>query len=98
MPARYPDKRMATNPLPATATLGAPLRRRRMRTLETPMGKPAISRRPGRQSLRKNGTDRVKYVFYRQQAFHLRRAITLKVSRKGGFWVHSYKSLGIDAY
>lgn len=28
----------------------------------------------------------------------MRRAITLKECREGGFWVHSYKPLGITAY
>jgi hypothetical protein len=45
-----------------------------------------------------NVTQRVKYIFYRKEAFFLRRAITLKTSREGGFWILSYRPLGITAY
>jgi hypothetical protein len=45
-----------------------------------------------------NATRRIKYVFYRKEAFFLRRAITLKTSRVGGFWVHVYNPLRITAY
>ena len=46
----------------------------------------------------RNVTKSVRYIFYRKEAFCLQQAITLKTSREGGFWVHSYKPLGIDAY
>jgi hypothetical protein len=36
-----------------------------------------------------NVTQSVKYIFYRKEAFFLRRAITLKTSREGGFWIYS---------
>jgi hypothetical protein len=40
----------------------------------------------------------VKYIFCGKQAFSLRRAITLKESQEGGYWIYSYKPLGITAY
>jgi hypothetical protein len=43
-------------------------------------------------------TRSVKYSFYRKEAFSLRRAITLKASQEGGFWIHSYNPLGITAW
>lgn len=54
--------------------------------------------RPRRQEFATNVSKSIKYIFYRKQALCMRRAITPKVSRKGGYWIHSYKSLGIDAY
>jgi hypothetical protein len=46
----------------------------------------------------RNVTERIKYLIYGKEAFCLRRAITLKTSREGGRWIHSYKPLGITAY
>jgi hypothetical protein len=48
--------------------------------------------------MRRNVTTSAKYIFHGKQAFSLRRAINLKECRDGGFWVHSYKPLGITAY
>ena len=46
----------------------------------------------------RNATNSVKYAFAGKEAFCLRRAITLKASRQGGFFVYSYNPLGITAY
>jgi hypothetical protein len=45
-----------------------------------------------------NVTKNVKFIFYKNEAFCLRRRISLNERREGGFWVHSYRPLGIVAY
>jgi hypothetical protein len=94
---------MATNPLSVT-TLGTALIRRSWNRPVEPLVKkpsakrPVASTRPGGQTFAKNVSGKIKYIFYRKQAFCLRRAITPKALREGGFWIHSYKPLGIGAY
>lgn len=67
--------------------------------VEAPTGitpKPRMVHRPRKRPL--NVTERIKCVIHGKEAFCLRRAITLKTSREGGRWIHSYKPLGITAY
>ena len=56
-----------------------------------------LSRKLRPPKMAANVTQRVKYIFYRKEAFSLRRAITLKTTRKGAFWICSYVPLGIAA-
>jgi hypothetical protein len=69
------------------------------RVVERP-AKSAPQRRADRlpDRMAANVTQRVKYIFYRKEAFFLRRAITLKTGRSGSFWIYCYNPLGITAY
>jgi hypothetical protein len=89
--------RIAANPQ-AIATMGPPppKRSRLLRVVESPAKRRTTYART--RKLARNVTTSVKYIFYRKQAFSLRRAITLKECREGGFWIHSYRPLGITAY
>jgi hypothetical protein len=87
---------MAARPLPLT-TMGSGLLNRST----IPLGltrKPLLRRVRTPQRMARNVSKDVKFIFYRKEAFCLRRPITLNVRREGGFWVHSYRPLGILAY
>jgi hypothetical protein len=88
---------MATNPHPITTMGPPPLNKSKLllQVVQAPPKRRSTSPRAGK--LRRNGTN-AKYIFHGKQAFSLRRAINLKECRDGGFWVHSYKPLGITAY
>src|SRR5580698_9784547 len=92
---------MGANPQ-AIATFGAAppfIMRSVPRTLERPgsiVPKPAMVRRA--RKMPRNVTEKIKYLIYGKEAFSLRRAITVKTSRSGGRWIHSYVPLGITAY
>ena len=102
---------MATNPQPITTMGPAPLNRfKLLQVVQAPPKRRAASSLTGKLpsrtgklptrtgKLRRNVTTGVKYIFHGKQAFLLRRAINLKECRDGGYWVHSYKPLGITAY
>lgn len=92
---------MGANPQPITTFGTAPplMIRPTLHPVERPGSitpKPGVVRRPRKRPL--NVTERIKYLIYGKKAFCLRRAITLKTSREGGRWVHSYKAPGISVY
>jgi hypothetical protein len=95
---------MATNPQPITTMGPPPLNRFKLpQVVQAPPKRRAASSRTGKLptrtgKLRRNVTTGVKYIFHGKQAFLLRRSINLKECRDGGYWVHSYKPLGITAH